>query len=218
MSYTEQENKLTVNVLNKQRDGNPFDYGERLMSTLTKNSDSHGCKVVLSDLSIPDEMTLADAKLPIYLNINMNKQDLVENAKCLLWRDISFIEKREDAQFARLFSIKLDKSITKEQALTATKEFCLNLNKQGLILDVLVIEKYKYSFDNIFKLDNANENKQKKYEIYITAPMRSLTKDGFGLKDRDLIKKDVLKSWKNLWQISLKNATETNNTKFKKVI
>lgn len=197
------DNNLKVSVLNVSRDGLPTIKHEHIITEGDNANTSHGQQIVFSMLFTPDEEPDSGIILPPYLKVNTEKDDLLSNAKFLLWREIETLENREDGQYARLFKINFSKAIPLESIIHASESFCSKLSNQGMIVDLIIKSDYKYNIDSVFKFGNAQSAREDNYSAYIMCPLRVLQNKTFGNKNREFNKKNVLKAWKEMWKQSL---------------
>ena len=109
-----------------------------------------------------------------------------------LWNAVEVIEKRKDAQVAREVEVSLPKELKledrKELVRAFVKEQFVN---NGMIADI--------SFH-----DQMSENPH----AHVLLTTRDITPEGFGLKNRDWNKKELLESWRENWSNSINLAME----------
>ncbi len=85
-----------------------------------------------------------------------------------LWNDVEKTEKTADAQLYREFEIALPRELNRAQQIEAAREFCRELNRQGMITDL-----------NIHDKNDGNPH------AHIMCPVRQLDKNGeWALKEK----------------------------------
>ncbi len=85
-----------------------------------------------------------------------------------LWNDVEKTEKAADAQLYREFEIALPRELNRAKQIEAAREFCRELNKQGMITDL-----------NIHDKNDGNPH------AHIMCPVRQLDKNGeWALKEK----------------------------------
>lgn len=101
-----------------------------------------------------------------------------------LWNEVEACEKRKDSQLCREIQVALPKELSLEQNKKLVCEFiqeqCVS---KGMIADLVI-----------------HHAKEKNPHAHILLTTRSIQKDGFGPKNRDWNKKEVLESWRESWQ------------------
>ena len=101
-----------------------------------------------------------------------------------LWNEVEACEKRKDSQLCREIQVALPKELSLEQNKKLVCEFiqdkCVS---KGMIADLAI-----------------HHAKEKNPHAHILLTTRSIQKDGFGPKNRDWNKKEVLENWRESWQ------------------
>jgi MobA/MobL family len=114
-------------------------------------------------------------------------------ARQRLWNEVAAAEKRKDAQLAREFVIALPVELTLEQQIDALRSWCgEELVGRGMVAD-LCIHRSK---------DGKNPH------AHILCPMRELTPEGFGLKNRGWNSKALVGEWRAAWETHCNAALE----------
>ena len=100
-----------------------------------------------------------------------------------LWNEVEKIEKRCDARVAREIDIALPVKLNREQKKALVKDFVNEqFISQGMVADI--------SFHNF---DSKNPH------AHIMLTTRQINDDGFGFKERDWDKKELLQEWRSSW-------------------
>ncbi|MDR1993301.1 MAG: MobA/MobL family protein [Nitrososphaerota archaeon] len=109
----------------------------------------------------------------------------------ILWNAVEASEKRKDSQLAREIVVALQREFDLQERIEVLREYIAeNFTEKGMIADL-----------NIH--DKGDDNPH----AHIMLTTRHVSPDGFGLKNRDWNKKDMLLDWRESW-------TEVNNRKF----
>lgn len=102
--------------------------------------------------------------------------------RAVLWNEVEATEKRKDSQLAREFNIALPNELSDSQQVDLMREFVrLAFVEKGMIADV-----------------NRHSNKGN-YHFHVMTTMRSVSEEGFGQKNRDWNRKELLVEWRKLW-------------------
>jgi hypothetical protein len=110
-----------------------------------------------------------------------------------LWNEVEHTEKRKDARLAREINIALPKELTQDQQCELIRDFVQQqFVDQGMIADIAIHR------------DDPNNP-----HAHVMLTTREITTDGFGQKNRDWNKKEMLEQWREQWANSANRALET---------
>ncbi len=154
-------------------------------------------KVVFSDLLTVEREDPRWKDLPSFMQIRRGaRMEVVRNARNTLWMRVGWSEKRDDAQFARLFQMDLPTSIPLEQCQKALRSFAQErLANLGMIVDIAIHEVSR----------DGNVSRRTAYAMATTREFR----DGaFGNKDRSWNQRSMLLSWRKQWFDALSAVLE----------
>ena len=102
--------------------------------------------------------------------------------RAVLWNEVEANEKRKDSQLAREFNIALPNEMSDSQQVDLMREFVqLAFVEKGMIADI-----------------NLHSNVGNPH-FHAMVTMRSVSAEGFGQKNRDWNKKELLLEWRKLW-------------------
>ena len=101
-----------------------------------------------------------------------------------LWNQAELAEMRKDSQLARKIIMALPRELTPDQNIELTESFCRShFVQQGMISDIA-----------------CHDLKSENPHAHIMLTTREVTSDGFGKKNRDWNKKEVLQGWRESWE------------------
>lgn len=195
---------FTITMLSK-RDLHPLQAaanlaGERMLdvSALTMGDyapHKRSAVVVHSDLILPEKDQDHFKHLPETLKLRKGaRSDLVRNAKNNLWVRVDWSEKREDAQFARVFTLALPPSMDLRLAEKTLREFAeKELLSRGMIADVAIHE-------------TRRDGVAQKRHAYAMATTRPFHNGEFQNKNRAWNDRSLLSVWRKSWFASLQKA------------
>ena len=104
-----------------------------------------------------------------------------------LWNEVEATEKRKDAQIARHIVAGLARELTPQQQIEQVREYAENFTSAGMIVD--------YSIHESTAGDGG-----KNPHVHIALTMRDVSPDGFGSKNREWNKKDLIEQWRDSWE------------------
>ncbi len=129
-----------------------------------------------------------------------NTPDWVNNRE-KLWNEVEKIEKRCDARVAREVDVALPVELNREQKKKLVRDF---VNEQfiskGMVADIAF-----HNFDS------------KNPHAHIMLTTRRINDDGFGFKQRDWDKKELLQQWRSCWAEKVNLSLEQSGHKEVKV-
>lgn len=103
-----------------------------------------------------------------------------------LWNAVEYSEKRKDAQLSREFNIALPKELTDMQRIELAREFVQKeFVDRGMVADLC--------------LHTGHKGMQDQPHMHVMLTLRKVTKNGFGLKDREWNQKALLEHWREAW-------------------
>ena len=109
-----------------------------------------------------------------------------------LWNKVEEVERRKDSQLSREINIALPTELDKTQQVKLVREFVTDeFVKEGMIADV--------AFHN---LNSHNPH------AHIMLTMREINQQGFGFKNRDWNKKELLEKQRSAWAVQTNKALE----------
>ena len=101
-----------------------------------------------------------------------------------LWNEVDAAEKRKDAQTAREINMALPRELDLDQQVHLMRSFCESeLVSKGMVAD--------------FSIHKDKKNHNPHAHIMLTT--RTISKDGFGKKERSWNDKSVLEDWREKW-------------------
>ena len=104
-----------------------------------------------------------------------------------LWNDVEAAELRKDAQLAREIEFAIPREMTKEQGIELARDFVRDeFVDRGMIADLNV--HWDIGADGLAKP-----------HAHVMLTMREVGEDGFGKKNRDWNRTDVLEKWRERW-------------------
>ncbi len=161
--------------------------------------------------------------LPEYLKLRSNKKDMMSNARNILWQNVFTREKRDDAQFARLFEVLIPGFMSKIEAISSLKEFSRKLVDDGMIVDCSV--HYRQNNLNntsiIDKIKNPTETEDKSessidYTGFLMCTLRDYENGRFVNKNREWNDKRKMESWRATWvEILAKKVAQEPNSEIR---
>jgi len=104
-----------------------------------------------------------------------------------LWNEVEAGEKRKDAQIARHIVAGLARELIPQQQIEQVREYAKNFTSAGMIVD--------YSIHESTAGDGG-----KNPHVHIALTMRDVSQDGFGNKNREWNKKDLVEQWRDSWE------------------
>lgn len=173
--------------------------------------------VVWNNIEVPNKDTDIKnfLKLPEYLKFRSvtPKKDMVENARNILWQQVSTRETRDDAQLSRMFEVAIPSFLTTVEAIESVKEFSKVLVSDGLIADCsLHVRKNILSVSLLDRMKTENEVDEEKvdndklsnkstafYQGFIICPLREYNEGRFENKNREWNKIHKLEEWRYNW-------------------
>lgn len=104
-----------------------------------------------------------------------------------LWNEVEAAEKRIDAQLAREIEFAIPREMTKEQGIVLARDFVTReFVDRGMIADLNV--HWDVGADGLAKP-----------HAHVMLTMREVSEDGFGKKNRDWNRTDLLEKWRERW-------------------
>lgn len=114
-----------------------------------------------------------------------------------LWNGVESSEKRKDAQLAREVEVALPRELDAAQQRALLEGFVdREFVSKGMVADVAIHE------------PQASDGETNPH-AHIMLTTRRLTPEGFGPKERDWNRKDLLKQWREKWALSVNDALES---------
>lgn len=175
--------------------------------------------VIWNKIVIPSKESGNYYHLPEYIKFrNNSKKDLISNARNILWRNVFTREKRDDAQFARLFEVSMPAFLDQKEAVEAVTKFADILAKEGMIADCSVHSRQK-SLNNLSLLDKVmGKEKPSKDEAkvepsldyigYLMCTLRDYQNGSFMNKNREWNDKKKMELWRSKWVEILAHTIE----------
>lgn len=158
-------------------------------------------KVVFSDLLTVEREDPRWKDLPNFMQIRKGaRMEVVRNARNTLWMRVAWSEKRDDAQFARLFQMDLPTEIPLEKCAEALRTFSQErLANLGMIVDIAIHEV-------------ARDGELSRRTAYAMATTREFRDGSFGNKDRSWNQRSMLFAWRKQWFETLSATLGTAET------
>lgn len=172
--------------------------------------------VIWNKIIVPNKDSLLHHDLPEYLKFRTYKKDVVSNARNILWQNVYNREKRDDAQFSRIFELSIPSFINKEDAINTLILFSKNLIEEGMIVDCSLHSR-KNNLNGISLFDTIKEvNIEEKndklidYTGYLICTLRTYKEGRFFNKNRDWNDKKKMEFWRYKW-VELLSELINNN-------
>lgn len=108
-----------------------------------------------------------------------------------LWSAVEASEKRKDAQLFREINFALPLELKPEERQELAKKFCAEFPRQGMIADL-----------TIHGQSSGNPH------AHVMLTMRELTPEGFGKKNRDWNRRELVEEWREAWAKAANIALE----------
>lgn len=113
-----------------------------------------------------------------------------------LWNHVETIEKRKDAQLAREITLALPAELSSDQRQTLVRNFVQkHFVDHGMVADI--------AFHS-----PGREGDQRNHHAHVMLTMREIGPEGFGKKNRDWNRKEVLAGWRKGWEETANDALE----------
>lgn len=113
-----------------------------------------------------------------------------------LWNHVEAIERRKDAQLAREITLALPAELSSNQRQELVRDFVKkHFVDHGMIADIA------------FHAPGL-EGDQRNHHAHVMLTMREIGPEGFGKKNRDWNRKEVLTSWRKGWEEAANDALE----------
>jgi Ti-type conjugative transfer relaxase TraA len=104
-----------------------------------------------------------------------------------LWNDVEAVEKRMDAQLAREIEFAIPRELSKEDGIALARDFVRDeFVDRGMVADLNV--HWDIGADGLAKP-----------HAHVMLTMREVKEDGFGQKNRDWNRTDLLEKWRERW-------------------
>lgn len=154
-------------------------------------------KVVYSNLIVPGKDSPLEKELPDFLRLRKGaRSELIRNAKNTLWLRVEWAEKRDDAQFGRLFTFAMPPTLSSKLAERTLELFAeQELVERGMVVDAAIHEVRR---DGVPIKRNA-------YAMSTTRPFRN---GDFQNKDRSWNDRSLLFTWRKNWFVLLQDALQ----------
>ncbi|NCP98119.1 MobA/MobL family protein [archaeon] len=165
--------------------------------------------VIWNKIGTPDKDSAKYNDLPDYLKFRAPpKKDTMSNARNILWQNVFNREKRDDAQFSRLFEISIPSFLSQIDAVTALNGFAEHLLKEGMIADcsihsrqknlnkLSILEKLK-TVDTPVQDDNSETSLD--YTGFLMCTLRDYEDGRFVNKNREWNDKKKMELWRSKW-------------------
>jgi hypothetical protein len=188
----------------------------------SKNYSSNTSENVIWNMIVtPGKQSSLYSHLPEYIKFRTFKRDLLSNARNILWRNVFTREKRDDAQFARLFEVSMPAFLKDDDAIGALTKFAEILAKEGMIADCSVHSRQK-SLNSYSLLDRVmGKDKQPKDDLkvepsldyigYMMCTLRDYENGSFVNKNREWNDKKKMELWRAKWLEILAQTIENAN-------
>lgn len=116
--------------------------------------------------------------------------------RATLWNQVEAIEKRKDAQLAREVTLALPAELSSNQRQKLVRDFVQkHFVDHGMVADVAFHAP-------------GQEGDQRNHHAHVMLTMRELGPEGFGKKNRDWNRKEVLTGWRKGWEEAANDALE----------
>jgi hypothetical protein len=131
------------------------------------------------------------------------------------WNNIESIEKRVDAQLYRELEISIPLFVHERDRELLVRGFILEnvVNKYGVGADYAIHDPHRKNKTASIEeslLDGEIPWKQSQPHVHVMMSDRVISDSGFGLKNRELTKKNVLQNWRDGWEKHCNDYAEQN--------
>jgi len=99
-----------------------------------------------------------------------------------LWSAVEAAERRKDAQLCREINMALPLELKPTERVELAKSFCMGFTHMGMVADL-----------TIHGQDTGNPH------AHVMLTMRELTSEGFGPKNRDWNRRELVEEWREAW-------------------
>ena len=114
------------------------------------------------------------------------------NDRSMLWNEVEACEKRHDSQLCREVEVALPEELSLEQNKDLVKSFIMDeFVSKGMVADLAI-----------------HNGTSKNPHAHILLTTRSIDKNGFGKKNRDWNKKEMLEGWRKSWEVKVNDRLE----------
>lgn len=176
-------------------------------------------RVIWNDIKIPNKNEDNEKynNLPEYLKLGNKKNDLISNARNVLWKNIAERESRLDSQFARLFELTVPFFLKKEEIIELINKYTKDFIKNGMIMDCAIHDYNKdiINYNLIDKIKNVeienNVEKNQDFKIFLISTLREYKNGVFGNKNREWNDPQLIKVWRGNWVKLLSEAINKSN-------
>src|SRR5690606_25860243 len=118
------------------------------------------------------------------------------NDRAQLWNAVEKVERRKDAQLCREVLVALPAELDDAERLELVRGFAREqFVERGMVADIAWHEPDR-------------EGDQRNYHAHILLTMRDIGADGFGQKNRDWNRRELLQEWREQWQEHANRALE----------
>lgn len=178
--------------------------------------------VIWNKILVPskEEQVSLYKELPEYLKFRSSKKDAMSNARNILWQNVFNREKRDDAQFSRLFELSIPAFLSQQEAVNSLNRFATTLVKEGMIVDCSVHSRQK-NLNNLSLLDRVkiSEKTEKEpeeetsldYTGYLMCTLRDYKEGRFVNKNREWNDKKKMETWRAKWVEVLAELVHNSN-------
>ncbi len=180
----------------------------RTSKTYISNTDD---KVIWNDIIVPQSDSPQFEHMPEYLKFRSNKKAILSNARNILWQQVFERETREDAQFARLFTLSIPYFLEKEKIAEMLEKFSNLLVDMGMIVDVSLHTQNK-TLSLMEQLQDEKKDTESKndYIGYLVTTLRGYQNGIFGNKNRDWNDRACIKNLRYQWVEILNEVIENH--------
>ncbi|KZC79440.1 conjugal transfer protein TraA [Sphingobium yanoikuyae] len=115
--------------------------------------------------------------------------------RATLWNEVEATEKRKDAQLAREVEFSIPREMNRQQGIELARDFVgQEFVARGMIADLNVHWDPSTSLRGAIGADD-----QPKPHAHVMLTMREVGKDGFGAKERDWNRTELVEQWRERW-------------------
>ncbi len=108
--------------------------------------------------------------------------------RATLWNEVEATELRKDAQLCREIEFAIPREMSQQQGIELARDFVeVEFVDRGMIADLNV--HWDIGADGLAK-----------HHAHVMLTMRSVSEDGFGAKERDWNRTDLLQEWRERWE------------------
>ena len=180
--------------------------------------------VIWRNLATPDKNNHQKYQnLPHFLQFRSPKNDIISNARNMLWARVFEREVRADAQFARLFEVLIPGYFTKDMSIDAMNKFSSILVDEGMIADCSIHSRNsKEGGTSLLEAAKNNFQEEKQhfsidYTGFLMCTLRDYENGIFVNKNRTWNDRQKMENWRKEWVKILAEIVHNSDPENKRI-